>query len=559
MNKILFKKIAIVLILTVIFGTVTAQTPLVRYLRTQHTTQKGQKLEKFTKVIVSKSDTTAQTASIVYPVSAEVPVSDLLSQKQIDELHAYHSYKAQEMKNAAESGDKSVLFVGVNTLNIREENSQTSEDIGTLSMHESIKIDASYSDKEWYKITEPKQGYVFKKYVLTPEQAKTAAAEHQQNAVLARKSITQTAFIPEKQIEKLNCKTSDSAKISVLDEKAKPENYYVIENQQKLKTDYIAINFLEPKDADGDGFPAHNTLIVTVNDKTLTSKYRMRILCREKNADDYVIFQTSPEFSSEKSMKMKIGRKPQLAHGEYNFRFEVFDTENKFIMAITNANHAQLTNLKFETAAEDQPEGANKNSSYIALMPSFAPYFFPVENGLNANLDRGLFKNKYPWSIQLEYASAKYPVAVGLGYNSVKDMLTSSESFRATTKTAYLYFKYVPIKYWENRIEPFVSLGLSKWYSTFENIEYSDMTTYYEVYKDNGIGFLAGLGVMLDYKNFLFGVQYQLYSGKRAVFGEEPLDPETSEEFGEWEPKTQYEIYTGSNQLQISIGYRLKF
>ncbi len=196
--------------------------------------------------------------------------------------------------------------------------------------------------------------------------------------------------------------------------------------------------------------------------------------------------------------------------------------------------------------------------SQISLIPVFSPYFFPVEKGFNPDFGNGILKNKYPWGANLEYSRTNWPIGFGFGYNAA-EALSESEAFKLTSKTFNLYVKYTPVTLFNNSFEPFISAGATNWYSSFENIRYPDMTEYYPVEKDNGLGFSAAVGATFNFRNFMIGAQYKLYITGESEFGEQASDPQTVIEAEEWQPSNQYKLYSGSNQLQILIGYRFEF
>ncbi len=533
---------------------------IVLYAKNNISLEGGKKIKQYQKLLAVPDISDKEFIRIAHPYKCKIERSKLLNEKQMDIAYFNHSNKAYEMRvSKSENKNTAVKFIKANKLNIREEASIESETVGSFSKHEKVLVEINKKDQVWTKVLSPKEGYVHNKYFLSKEEVESECQIHTNTAEQINKALKGNTYTDAKSAKKLKADTKEKNKIDLVTADNKKEELFAQKNTKKLSTRKVEISWTEKTDYNSNKYNSKADLNIKITDKTKKSDYSALILYREskqKNFDKYSIIK---EFSLEKPGKITIGRKKELDKGFYNFIIEIYDTKTGELICITGNRNNKLNRKRFETSAQDRGEdGKGGNRNQLSLLPGFSPYFMSVEKGFNPDFGNGLFKNKYPWGGNLEYSRTNWPISFGFGYNSMQ-VLSDSEAFKLKTNTFNLYLKYTPFTLFNDHFEPFISVGATMWYGRFENILYPEMTDYYPVHKDNGLGYSAGIGAVFNFGNFIIGAQYKLYGSRESVLGELASDPQTALEAEEWQPSNQYKLYTGSNQLQIIIGYRFEF
>ncbi len=174
--------------------------------------------------------------------------------------------------------------------------------------------------------------------------------------------------------------------------------------------------------------------------------------------------------------------------------------------------------------------------SQLSLLGVFGVVNIPIEKQ---------FKNKFnPLGINLEFSKSNWNVGLGVGSNYME---ANKDDYVLKTLAFYFYGKYSLLKFFNNNLDFFVSAGGLYWRSSFQYTKYPSLEDYYPVEKDNGFSYLLSVGTGYTFGNFLIKLQYQLLRSKDASFGKIPSETEFT---------NYYTLYTGSQQLQILLGYR---
>ncbi len=175
----------------------------------------------------------------------------------------------------------------------------------------------------------------------------------------------------------------------------------------------------------------------------------------------------------------------------------------------------------------------------LSLLGVFGAVNIPIEKQ---------FKNKFnPLGINLEFSKSNWNVGLGVGSNYME---ANKDDYVLKTLAFYFYGKYSLLKFFNNNLDFFVSAGGLYWRSSFQYTKYPSLEDYYPVEKDNGFSYLLSVGTGHTFGNFLIRLQYQLLRSKDASFGKIPSETEFT---------NYYTLYTGSQQLQILLGYRFNF
>lgn len=195
-----------------------------------------------------------------------------------------------------------------------------------------------------------------------------------------------------------------------------------------------------------------------------------------------------------------------------------------------------------------QIEAISKNRLRITVLGSFSPVYLPVEQNFS-ELD-------YPWGGSIEFSKQSWPVSFGVGYNKMK-AVSNSLVYNLQTDNIYLFGKYTPLKLFNDKLEFFLTAGGTTWASQISNVKYPEHADYYPMETNRGYSYYGGVGSLFEFHKFLIGLQYQLYGTPLVIFGTDLNEPDTQESLQDYTPTTQYKLYTGSNQLQIIVGYRI--
>ncbi|MEA1876772.1 MAG: hypothetical protein U9N86_07895 [Bacteroidota bacterium] len=195
-----------------------------------------------------------------------------------------------------------------------------------------------------------------------------------------------------------------------------------------------------------------------------------------------------------------------------------------------------------------QIEAIDKNRLRITALGSFTPYYLPMEKVFS--------KLDYPWGGSIEFSRQNWPVSFGVGYNAMKAQ-SASLAYHLQSNNIYLFGKYTPLKLFNDKLEFFLTAGVTSWAAQISNVKYPEHEDYYPTETNRGYSYYGGAGTLFEFHKFLIGLQYQLYGTPLVVFGADFNEPDTQEGLKDYTPSTQYKLHAGTNQLQIIVGYRI--
>ena len=177
------------------------------------------------------------------------------------------------------------------------------------------------------------------------------------------------------------------------------------------------------------------------------------------------------------------------------------------------------------------------------------PYFIPVEQNFK--------RLSFPYGGQIELSTKKLPLSIGFGYN-FQQAASSSGAFNLRNHSFFSYLKYVPVTLMQDRFEPYLFVGGTYRMSQLANVKYPEHEDYYPLELTKGFGYTGGLGGQFIIRNFIFGLQYQLFGTPLVIFGPDFDEPVTQIDLDNYIPTTQYRFFPGTNQLQLTLGYRIQ-
>ncbi len=195
-----------------------------------------------------------------------------------------------------------------------------------------------------------------------------------------------------------------------------------------------------------------------------------------------------------------------------------------------------------------QIEEIKKNKFRVTVLGSFSPYYLPMEKVFT--------KLDYPWGGSIEFSKQNWPVSFGVGYNAMKAQ-SSSLAYHLQSNNIYLFSKYTPLKLFNDKLEFFLTAGVTSWAAQISNVKYPEHEDYYPTETNRGYSYYGGVGSLFEFHKFLIGLQYQLYGTPLVVFGADFNEPDNQEDLKDYTPSTQYKLHAGTNQLQIIVGYRI--
>jgi hypothetical protein len=546
---------------------------------------KVSELTIYQKVLIDSTNLGNDWVKIIYPVNGYVDKDMLFTEKEMDDF--YFSKKAgtdlitniydgytpyydllknsnstfySDVKWTKDNANK-VNIVNGDGLNLRKEANIKSAILRQFYTGELIVIDESYSDTSWRKVIYPANGYVAQEYIFTDSEVANMKADSIADMKQINSAVTESEIITYKN---KNCdvkkfqkqKNEGNSEIDVIEYE---KNYYVVlKNNQSLKNDEYEITVSDTADVNKNGYIGKENINIEVKTTDPEKEYIGEVYARESQDNNYEMIGKTKKITSEEPGLISIDENSNLTKGTYNFKTNIYDAENKSLLTTDIYQNGALTNQKIELPVEDDSLANGKAKFDISLFGTFAPYLIPVEQQFK-QVPYYQFKDTiYPIGANLEFAYRPWNLSIGGGYNQF-EAKSLSEAYSLQTRIYNGYIKYSPFYFFDDKMELFINAGFTKWSSNFQNIKYKDMVDYYPLETDEGFGYVVGAGFTFDFKYFIVGAQYQLYNSKIGTFGELPIDPLNEEEFALYIPKTQYKLFTGANQFQITLGYRFKF
>jgi len=235
---------------------------------------------------------------------------------------------------------------------------------------------------------------------------------------------------------------------------------------------------------------------------------------------------------------IQVGRLGQKLLPDSTFSIEWTELAGSELNQYTDLDTMDI----FATHADDG------NKLRITALGALSPYYIPM--------DHNFTKLGIPYGGSIEFSKQKWPVSFGLGFNSMRAQ-TNSMVYILQANDIFVFGKYIPLKLFNEKLELFLTAGGTAWSAQILNVKYPEHEEYYPTNIVRGYSYTGGVGTLFEFHKFLFGLQYQLYGTPVVIIGEDYNEPDTQEGLDDFVPTTQYKLYAGSNQLQITIGYRI--
>jgi hypothetical protein len=166
---------------------------------------------------------------------------------------------------------------------------------------------------------------------------------------------------------------------------------------------------------------------------------------------------------------------------------------------------------------------------------------------INIPYEKNLENYKNPIGGFIEYTKTNWDFLFRIGYNqsqsNLKEYILQSDVF-------YLHIQYSFLHLFNNHIRFYALAGGGYWNSKFQFTKYPSLEDYFPEETDNGFGYFVGGGIEYSLSGFFIGVQYSFFGTEEAKFGPDPIPGEFT---------TQYNLFIGSNQVEVDLGYRFEF
>ncbi len=308
----------------------------------------------------------------------------------------------------------------------------------------------------------------------------------------------------------------------------------------------IRIWWSDEIDADGNEYFEKAQLNLLVSKTDVAKKFIPRLYFRNEKGTSYQPYKLPPpsKVKNDKITTWEIGEYPDLGQDRYNFKLELLDPRSKEIIATESAlNREELSLLSFEYI------DSGKMGLQLSIFGVGCPYFIPVEQNFK--------RLSFPYGGQIELSTKKLPLSIGFGYN-FQQAASSSGAFNLRNHSFFSYLKYVPVTLMQDRFEPYLFVGGTYRMSQLANVKYPEHEDYYPLELTKGFGYTGGLGGQFIIRNFIFGLQYQLFGTPLVIFGPDFDEPVTQIDLDNYIPTTQYRFFPGTNQLQLTLGYRIQ-
>jgi len=536
------------------------------------------------KIVVLNASITNNYLQTIFPIAGFIDSKSLFSEKEIaenrysrinkikeldsiisgysphDDLINHNIHKSSEINfNHIWNKDQAhrVKIVRVPILNLRKMATKESDSLGFFRGNEKIIIDITNVESDtWSKVIYPQNGFVFKPYLFNDAELLEIKESEIDKQKRIEKSTIQTSVF------QVNDKNKDLKSYQKQDSIIKPDiiksnhtNILIVENKSLIPNDSVSIWWTGQQDYDKDNYKSSSVLNLMIKDKKKSKKkFKARIYSREKNNDDFQLIHTSKSFKANKPLQVEVLDNTDTSkRGNYNYRVDFYNGKNLTLISSHQYDKNELENNRQESIIQDTAGTGNKlitSNNEIRLIAAWSPVMLPIEKDFN--------RYNFPWGTHVEYSKSDWKFSIGAGFNSMQAK-SDSKAYLLKTNTSFLYGKYTPLELFHNSLKFYTSAGLSFWNSKFKNIEHPEFPDYYPEEKANGFNLVIAAGTSFHYRNFFAGVQYLLFNSPKVLFGNMPIDPSNIDELQEYEPTTQYQLYSGSNHFQIIIGYQINF
>ncbi|MBU0558471.1 MAG: SH3 domain-containing protein [Bacteroidetes bacterium] len=453
---------------------------------------------------------------------------------------------AQEKQLDPDAWTYSIRYVNAENLNVRSGPSTEADKIGTLDHLNKVFIlfeDGKVKFNSWLQIVYPLKGYIHGSYLFTEYDVDTLF----NNDILKRAEINKAihewgvirkSFSNDSAAYK---RAQGSDFCTILTFKDSKDFLIIGRNLGKEQDCVYQTYWTNEVDLDDNEYRAQAELHLKIyRNENCAKNAFARIYTRRADHADFNLFRETGMIEIPKTDSANLGSWTvrNLSQNDYNFKIELYDFDNFALTNIIQYRVPFLWQQKFEI------EGPVVDFYQLSLLGVFAPGNFPIEKD---------FKHeRFPFGANIEFGHTQWDYSIGLGFNIFRAgyKAPNDNKYVFDTQIFYLYGKYSIIKFFDNSLDCYVNAGLAYWMSQFQNVEYPSLSDYHPEYKKDGFNFLVGAGVMYNYENFLLGLQYQLYNTQVSSYGKKPAFTEFT---------NYYELYTGSHQVQLLLGYMFEF
>ncbi len=194
------------------------------------------------------------------------------------------------------------------------------------------------------------------------------------------------------------------------------------------------------------------------------------------------------------------------------------------------------------------PKSGYVFSKELAVTPSNHILGIGIAYGfVNIPYEKNLDNYRNPMGGFIEYTKSNWDFLFRIGYTNSKSNL---KEYILQNDIFYLHVQYTLFRLFNRHIRFYVLAGGGYWQSKFQFTKYPTLTESFPEESASGIGFAVGGGIEYTLGGFFLGVQYSFFGTEEAKFGPNPVDGELT---------TQYELFIGSNQVEVDFGYRFEF
>ncbi|MCX6149641.1 MAG: hypothetical protein NTX22_03850 [Ignavibacteriales bacterium] len=165
----------------------------------------------------------------------------------------------------------------------------------------------------------------------------------------------------------------------------------------------------------------------------------------------------------------------------------------------------------------------------------------------NVPYEKNFSNMKDPLGGFIDFSQTNGNFSLRFGYNYAESNISK---YILKTQLIYSHITYTFLRTIKDHLNLYILAGGGYWLASFQNKKYGTSFPYFPLDKDKGIGYLVGGGLIINIFGFFIDGQYIFLGSKMAVFGKEPLPGEFT---------NQYKLYPGSNQVNLTLGYRFVF
>ena len=241
--------------------------------------------------------------------------------------------------------------------------------------------------------------------------------------------------------------------------------------------------------------------------------------------------------------------------------------------------YSELNGKYFETVEEDESNFNLVKGAYPYNNTYSAENFIESENPFRINL---LASSGYPnipiektfKSLKVTYGGSidisrkTWWLGLGFGYNHLMETQlkksTQKQNVHFKTSSMFFYSKFSILNILQDifssdlsgNFDLYAGVGGCYWTTKFQITDRVQYSKYDPEMSGKGWGIFTTAGITYNIYHFIFGVQYQFLGSGKAVFSQD-IDFVTNQN----QPikvHESYSLFTGSQQVQYLIGYRLE-